>query len=123
MQEECLERLRNSLKTLNWTKGIKAWKSVSSFPHAVHAYGDEKGETLPSFRCTCYRSGTKHSFTSMEAAAAIGGRINDDFGWIVKMKEYDIEVVANIDLGKLMFKHSFMCRHSLFILQSKCTSA
>ena len=62
---------------------------------------DDRGDAadLPSFRCTCYRSGTKHSFTSMEAASAIGGRINDDFGWIVRMKGYDIEVVANIDLG------------------------
>ncbi len=55
--------------------------------------------TIPKFRCTCYRSGSGHSFSSMDAARSIGGAIQDKFQWKVQMKGFDIEVVVNIDKG------------------------
>lgn len=50
----------------------------------------------PTFRITCTRTGDKHKFSSRDFAPALGNVVNETFGWPVKMKEYDIEVVANI---------------------------
>ena len=44
-----------------------------------------------------FRSGTNHNFGSMDAAREIGGAVQEKFGWKVKMKGFDIEVVANVD--------------------------
>ena len=52
---------------------------------------------MPLFRATCYRSGTNHSFGSPDAARNFGGSVQDYFGWNVKMKNFDVEVVINID--------------------------
>ena len=51
---------------------------------------------MPSFRVTCNRSGEGHNFSSMAAAANLGGGIYNYFGWNVKMTEMDIEVIMNI---------------------------
>ncbi|KHJ77544.1 THUMP domain protein, partial [Oesophagostomum dentatum] len=51
-----------------------------------------------TFRVTCNRAGEKsrHSFTSMDAARALGAQINNIFGWRPDMKSFDVEVVLNI---------------------------
>lgn len=49
---------------------------------------------LPGFRCTCYRTGDNHPFQSMDVACAVGGSIQDYFGWNVDLKNHDIEVSA-----------------------------
>jgi len=52
---------------------------------------------MPSFRATCYRSGKgMHKFGSPDAAVVFGSAIQDYFGWNVKMKQQDIEVVLFI---------------------------
>ncbi|XP_052285877.1 tRNA (guanine(6)-N2)-methyltransferase THUMP3-like isoform X2 [Dreissena polymorpha] len=52
---------------------------------------------MPSFRVTCHRTGDSHNFDSMTAAANFGGAIYCYFGWNVKMTEFDMEVLLNID--------------------------
>ncbi|XP_052779120.1 tRNA (guanine(6)-N2)-methyltransferase THUMP3-like [Mya arenaria] len=52
---------------------------------------------MPSFRVTCNRSGDKHNFDSMTAAANFGGAIYQYFGWNIKMTEFDMEVILAID--------------------------
>ncbi|KAK3102189.1 hypothetical protein FSP39_009469 [Pinctada imbricata] len=52
---------------------------------------------LPSFRVTCNRNGKNHRFDSMGAASNFGGAVNEYFGWNVSMKNFDIEVVLNIE--------------------------
>ena len=37
----------------------------------------------------------------MDVARQVGGKIQDKFGWGVKMKEFDIEVVINIDSNQV----------------------
>jgi len=54
-----------------------------------------------SFRVTAQRSGTKHNFTSMQAAHYFGGAVNDHFNWNVDMRNFDIEVVLHIMEGSL----------------------
>lgn len=51
----------------------------------------------PSFRVTCNRNGENHSFDSMGAACNFGAAIYNYFHWNVQMKNFDIEVVLNID--------------------------
>jgi len=56
-----------------------------------------KNPLLPSYRATCHRTGTQHSFQSPAAAASFGGEINNYFGWNVDLENYDIEAVLCID--------------------------
>ena len=51
----------------------------------------------PAFRVTCNRVGDNHNFDSMTAAANFGGAIYRYFGWNVEMKNFDIEVMLNIE--------------------------
>ena len=51
----------------------------------------------PAFRVTCNRVGDNHNFDSMSAAANFGGAIYRYFGWNVEMKNFDIEVMLNIE--------------------------
>ena len=51
----------------------------------------------PAFRVTCNRVGDHHNFDSMTAAANFGGAIYRYFGWNVEMKDFDIEVMLNIE--------------------------
>ncbi|XP_041350135.1 THUMP domain-containing protein 3-like [Gigantopelta aegis] len=53
--------------------------------------------TKPTFRVTCNRTGEGHSFDSMCAAANFGDAVQTYFGWNVDMKNFDIEVILNIE--------------------------
>jgi len=71
---------------------------------------------LPSFRATCYRTGSHHCFQSPSAAAHFGGAVQDYFGWKVDLSNYDIEVVmciedTNVRIGISLTKHSLHRRH------------
>ena len=57
----------------------------------------ELRDDMPSFRVTCYRNGKKHCFQSPQAACVFGGAVQDYLQWNVKMKEYDLEVVLDIN--------------------------
>ena len=75
------------------------------FEDSEELFNQEKRAKLeknPTFRCTCYRTGENvHKFSSMDVARQVGGKIQDKFGWGVKMKEFDIEVVINIDSNQV----------------------
>ena len=44
----------------------------------------------------------------MDAAREIGGAVQEKFGWKVKMKGFDIEVVANVDSEQVQFFSKFL---------------
>ncbi|XP_046569139.1 LOW QUALITY PROTEIN: uncharacterized protein LOC124277485 [Haliotis rubra] len=52
---------------------------------------------MPSFRVTCNRAGEGHNFDSMCAAANFGGAVQNYFGWNVDMKNFEVEVILNIE--------------------------
>jgi 23S rRNA G2445 N2-methylase RlmL len=68
--------------------------------HNLSVEQTKAGIVLPRFRVTCTRTHSvpsqKHPFTSMQAAAKFGGAINDQFGWIVDLENFDLEVLLNI---------------------------
>lgn len=57
----------------------------------------EHDPNKPAFRVTCNRNGGSHPFDSMGAASNFGGAVYNYFHWNVSMKEFDIEVILNID--------------------------
>ena len=74
----------------------------------------KKESTMPTFRATCYRSGENcHPFGSMDVARAFGGAINDKFGWGVKMKGFDLDVLITIDITQVYVGIS-LTKESLF---------
>jgi len=116
-EEEGLATLVDyTLNNLQWTKGLSSWNKIFEF------YEDSSGlhnvekrpklEKIPNFRCTCYRNGDLHKFSSMHVIRHIGGKVQDKFGWGVKMKGYDIEIVVNIDNNQAYFGLA-LTKHSL----------
>ena len=58
-------------------------------------------ETPVTFRVTCTRGGGKHSFSSMDAARCFGAGLVRRFGWTVKLKNAELEVLLTI-MGESM---------------------
>ena len=91
-----------------------------SDPTGSHSSMDKQtttGKVLPRFRVTCTRTHSvpsqKHPFTSMQAAAKFGGGINDLFGWIVNLENFDLEVLLNIVDSRVVVGIS-LTKESLF---------
>ena len=94
-----------------WEKCLRAWSLAKGFSGenwqrmASSGASDSKRPRLskPTFRATCYRSGEKslHQFPSTIVASTLGGKVNDMFGWPVKMKDYDLEFVINCNPSEL----------------------
>lgn len=77
------------------TRSCKKLKRESKETEADGEAGRSSGD-LPCFRVTCNRTGTGHSFSSMEAASKFGAQINKLFGWRVNLTSADVEVLLNI---------------------------
>ncbi len=94
---ERLHQLPSSDEGLCWEVPLKVW---SFYRHAVLSLPgiDEGGEGADpiTFRVTCVRGGRKHVFSSNEAAGALGAGLVEKFGWKVKMKDSDLEVLLRI---------------------------
>lgn len=69
---------------------------TSSGEVCVNSSALERDQEVPRFRVTCHRTGDAHKFTSMEAARAFGGAINDRLEWKVDLSHADIDVQFNI---------------------------
>ncbi|XP_070558082.1 tRNA (guanine(6)-N(2))-methyltransferase THUMP3-like isoform X2 [Ptychodera flava] len=99
-KESDLKSLIDLVTQIDWFTGLEFWKCYSSYERPVAATVEACAKLEPSdqptFRVTCHRTGTKHSFTSMEAAAQFGGSINDNFKWRVDLSHADIDVLLNI---------------------------
>lgn len=128
LKEAGLEKLVGLIDSseFQWEKGLKAWNAITKFypsdqklvsdnldqtggekkPKLEDGDSENKGDSdqseVPSFRCTCYRSGQNcHPFGSMDVQVAVGGAINDKFQWKVQMKNSDLDVVFNVDVNQV----------------------
>ena len=118
-KENCLNDLADLLYKFHWRKGLLCWNNVNKF-YAENGdvlketakvtkvdHEDKKAKNVeevqvPTFRCTCYRSGENHhSFSSMDVARHMGGMIQEMFNWKVQLKDSDIDVTVNIDLDQI----------------------
>jgi len=109
-EQQQLETLMQFAESrLDWRKGLEVWRRVTGFQGELAAEqtspeaSSPKASKLspPTFRCTCYRSGTNHKFKSTEAQSAVGGRVQEKFGWPVSCKGYDLEFVINCDVKQV----------------------
>ena len=129
-EEQSLDILTDFSMNLNvWMKGLSSWNRVFDFYQNNEDFHDQekrpKLDKIPTFRCTCYRTGENlHKFSSMDVARHVGGKVQEKFGWGVKMKNFDIEYVINVDdnqayagIGKKK-KLVKLCLHSSYITQN-----
>ncbi|XP_072027214.1 tRNA (guanine(6)-N(2))-methyltransferase THUMP3-like [Amphiura filiformis] len=107
-KDSTLEYLKELVTHQDWSVPLAAWKEFTKSSHHLERPQDgtkNQCDNLPIFRVTCTRSskeGRKHEFSSQEAASATGGRINDIFGWPVKMKDFDMEISVDINDTKVV---------------------
>ena len=102
--------MKEKITKQDWSHPLAAWKQFTNSSHNLERPQEgittnQEDNHLPIFRVTCTRSSKehrKHSFSSQEAASATGGRINDIFGWPVKMKDYDMEVLVDINDNRVV---------------------
>ncbi|EYC45812.1 hypothetical protein Y032_0416g1087 [Ancylostoma ceylanicum] len=111
-QEEALQKIKGEISRINWKTAIDCWQIATGkqVPGGIETVKEQMREFARNgvtgltpqnsftFRVTCNRAGEKsrHSFSSMDAAKALGAQINNIFGWRPDMKNFDMEVVLNI---------------------------
>lgn len=96
--------LMNVGEKCDWATGIEKWREMSGFPTEVQTIvtkDAEKTEIQPKFRVSSNRFGPKHKFTSPEICSIFGDVVNTKFGWPIKLKEFDLEVMANFSENHL----------------------
>lgn len=101
----CLEPLLMTVgERCDWLAGIKKWiqmsKIVCPLDKMMTKNPDYKSEQ-PKFRVSCNRYGPKHKFTSPEVCSVFGHVVDTKFGWPIKMKDYDLEVMVNFSENHL----------------------
>ncbi|KJH45619.1 THUMP domain protein [Dictyocaulus viviparus] len=127
--KDALNRIRNEISRINWKTAVECWEIAHNkqVPGGVDEVKEQMEEyvktgvsgfnprSLFTFRVTCHRAGDKkcHSFSSMEAASALGAEINKVFGWRPDMKNFDMEVLLNVRNNSILVMVA-LNRESLF---------
>ncbi|RWS12248.1 THUMP domain-containing protein 3-like isoform X2 [Dinothrombium tinctorium] len=100
-KEECKTLFEQFLEKCEWRKPLRIWSNVFDFNYELDSILEKSTQSTenvkkPVFRVTCNRTGDNHCFTSNEAAAILGGIINETYHWPVSMKQFDLEIIFNI---------------------------
>ena len=102
-----LKRLPHEDAALDWDVALRVWQHYQTLERSLEVSESSPDPQFPSslpssnvtpltFRVTCTRGGRKHCFSSMEAAAHLGGGVAERFGWKVEMKGADLEVILKV---------------------------
>lgn len=81
-----------------WKTGLQKWLQVSKFDASLDMILEKNSDNKqlqPSFRVSCNRFGDKHTFQSPQVCSTFGHVLDTNFGWPIKMKNYDLEVLIN----------------------------
>lgn len=117
---ESLEELLMKVgEQCDWTTGLKIWSQVSKFDCSLDKLlkkDEELRSVQPKFRVSCNRHGTEHKFTSPEVCSTLGHVIDTKYGWPIKMKDYDLEVLATFSdchlyIGLTLTTKTLDCRN------------
>ncbi|NOZ29643.1 MAG: methyltransferase domain-containing protein [Chloroflexi bacterium] len=84
-----LTRLEQVPLEVDWEPALAVWRRF--FPDAPEP---------PAFRVTAQRSG-QHAYQSPDVAAALGTGLVRRFGWPVRLKDFDLEVMAYLQGDEL----------------------
>lgn len=109
---DALDRIKHEISRINWKAAVECWEIAheKQLPGGIESVKELMREFVRNgairisqqnsfrFRVTCNRAGEKsqHNFSSMDAAKALGGQINNVFGWRADMKNFDMELLLNI---------------------------
>ena len=108
---------RSLAHSIDWEPALRAWEesyqrslpgglllslNASRMPHNSVPPSHYPDGIRPSFRVTCSRSGAKkQDFSSCEAASDFGAVVQEMFCWDVKMKDFDVEVILDINVTQV----------------------
>ncbi|XGW28148.1 hypothetical protein V3C99_008169 [Haemonchus contortus] len=128
-QKDALEMIVREISRINWKVAVECWETAHGkcIPGGVDGVKakmrdfvkngavESRAEDSFSFRVTCNRAGEKsrHNFSSMDAARALGGIINRIFGWRPDMENFDMEVLLRLKDETMLVMVS-LNRESLF---------
>lgn len=99
--EACLEPLLTEVgDKSDWKTGLDKWRQVKNFPSSVYRLmtkDEQLRNEQPKFRVSCNRFGKTHKFTSPDVCSVFGHVLDTKFGWPIKMKGFDLEVIVNFN--------------------------
>lgn len=88
----------------DWKIGLEKWRQI--FGHhwelsKLLVKNEDYHAEQPKFRVTCDRHGPRHNFTSTEVASVFGHVVDTKFGWPIKLKDFDLEVLVKFSINHL----------------------
>lgn len=102
---DCLEPLLMEVgEKCDWQLGLEKWLQMSQFNCDLNILlkkDTELKSRQPKFRVSSNRAGERHKFTSPEICSVFGHVVDTKFGWPIKMKDFDLEVMANFNENHL----------------------
>lgn len=115
---DCLEPLLMSVgDRCDWSTGISKWLQMSNHSSSLEKIlsKDVDRSEKPQFRVSSNRSGA-HKFTSPEICSVMGHVLDTKFGWPIRMKGFDLEVMTNFNenhlyVGLTLTPTSLDCRN------------
>lgn len=118
--EKTLEELLTRIgQECDWRVGLQKWQEVCQTKFDMNNLM-KKDENLrakqPKFRVSSNRHGKQHKFTSPEICSTFGSVVDSIFGWPIKMKQYDMEIMCNFNENHIyvaltLTQESLDCRH------------
>lgn len=88
----------------DWARGLAKWQEMSKF-EATHdmlfTRNPDNRDKQPKFRVSSNRYGPEHKFTSPEICCLFGHVVDTKFGWPIKMKDYDLEIMVNFNENQI----------------------
>jgi len=88
----------------DWSNGLTKWQESGGFACSMEnllTKDTELKARQPKFRVTCNRYGPDHAFTSPEICSIFGHVVDTKFGWPIKMKDFDLEIMVNFNYDHL----------------------
>lgn len=88
----------------DWRVGLEKWKQMCKFEldlDKILTKDENLREFQPKFRVSSNRFGLNHKFTSPEICSVFGHVIDTKFGWPIKLKDFDLQVMANFNENHL----------------------
>ncbi len=83
-----------------WNDALALWESwcLGIFPDQDRGQGQDLQQRICTSRRTTFRASTcrngKHKFKSVDCSGYMGRAVQDLFGWVVDLKNFEVEVVA-----------------------------
>lgn len=88
----------------DWRVGMEKWQQMSGFGldlDKILTKSEDLKSAQPKFRVSSNRFGPRHKFTSPEICSTFGHVVDTKFGWPIKLKDFDLQIMANFNENHL----------------------